>query len=304
LNMNDPKGMHVGLREVDVATGRQKPMPGRRWRDVSDFTWMPDGSGLLLAALAKTGVEPQLWLVTYPGGEVRRISNDLSRYTSVAVSGDGRTIASVQTSITSSLWIGPANAPDTAQQVISGRLDGNSGMTFTPDDRIVYTGNHSQNWDLFLADADGSNTRQLTFDQHFHAVPAVCNHGHSIVYLSDFDGTIHVWKLDAQTGASSKLTNGEGEIAPTCGGQGDWVFYWGKVAGGNSYIFKVPVGGGTPIRVSDQVALSPGFESLDGQHVAFAAQRKDGAIELAVVSADKRYPRSRCTLTTDVRHER
>jgi Tol biopolymer transport system component len=162
LNINDPSGLVDGLLEVDVATGKQKPMPGKHWRGVLDSTWLPDGSGLLLAALPRTGTEPQLWMVTYPGGAVRRISNDLSRYLSVAISADGRTIASVQMNITSSLWLGPAVAPDQVRQITSGRLDGNSGVTFTPDNRIVYTANHAQNWDLFLADADGSNARQLT----------------------------------------------------------------------------------------------------------------------------------------------
>lgn len=60
--------------------------------------------------MTKTGADLQLWMVSYPGGMVRRISNDLSKYLSVAVSADGRTIASVQLNLTCSLWVGPANA--------------------------------------------------------------------------------------------------------------------------------------------------------------------------------------------------
>jgi Tol biopolymer transport system component len=216
----------------------------------------------------------------------------LSRYLSVAVSGDGRVIASVQMNITGGVWVGPANAPDQAQQITSGRLDGRYGVTFTPDNRIIYDGNHSQNWDLFLADADGSNGRQLAFDQHYHGAASVCDHGRGIVNFSHFDGNNHLWMLDPQTGASSKLTNGGGELDPACGGDGDWIFYWGQVAGGTSYVFKIPAAGGTPIRVSDRVALSPGFVSLDGHHVAFVTPRKDGTAELAVVSADKGAPES------------
>ncbi|MGH9504042.1 MAG: TolB family protein, partial [Terriglobales bacterium] len=58
-------------------------------------------------------------------------------------------------------------------------------------------------------------------------------------------------------------------------------------AGGTSYIFKVAAAGGSPIRVSDLVALSPGFASPDGRHIAFAAPGKNGTIEVAVVSAEK-----------------
>ena len=89
-----------------------------------------------------------------------------------------------------------------------------------------------------------------------------------------------------------KADNGAGELIPACGGDGDWIFYWGQVAGGTSYVFKVPAAGGTPIRISDRVALSPGFVSLDGQHVLFATPRKDGTVEIAMVSADKGAPES------------
>jgi len=292
LTINDPNGLVVGLIEIDVASGRKRPMPGRRWRAIQDFTWLPDGSGILLAALSKTGAEPQLWIVSYPGGVTRRVSNDLSRYLSVAISADGRTIASVQMNISSSVWVGPANDPDHAEQVLSGRLDGNTGLTFTPDNRVVYTGNHSENWDLFLADADGNNSRQLTFEKHFHGGPTVCDHGRTVVYFTNFDGISHLWKLALQTGGSSKLTNGAEEVIPSCGGDGDWVYYWGQVAGGTNYAFKVPIAGGTPVRISDRVALSPAFVSPDGKHVAFVAPRKDGTIEIALVSAVNGAPES------------
>lgn len=285
-NLGDPSGLNVALVEIDAASGAEEPIPGRRWRDVSDFTWLPDGSGLLLAALPKSGAESQLWIVSYPSGDARRISNDLSNYLSVAVSADGRMIAATQQNIVSDLWIGPSDAPDNVRQITSGRLDGLSGLAFTPDNKIVYVGDHSQNWDIFIADADGGNNRQLAFDNHYHQGPAVCDNGHSIVYGSNFDGADHLWKLDSQTGASTKLTNGSGELVPSCGGSGDWVFYWGQVTGGTSYIFKVSASGGTPVRLSERVAVSPPFVSPDGHHVAFATPRRDGTVGAAIVSAE------------------
>ena len=282
--ISDANGLSVGLLEVDANTGQLKPVPGPHWRELLDCAWLPDGSGLLLAGLAKTGADPQLWMVSYPSGAVRRISNDLSKYLSVSVSSDGRTIASVQLNISSRVWIGPAKTPDQAREVISGTLDGNGGLTFTPDDRVIYAGNHSQNWDLFLANPDGSNSRQLTFDHHYHGPPTVCDHGRSIAYHTDFDGTNHVWKLDMQTGASSQLTHGSGEAYPSCGDAGDWVFF--GESSGASHIFKVAVSGGVPTQLSDRTTVSPVFASLDGRHLAFASPRQDGKVELALISAD------------------
>jgi Tol biopolymer transport system component len=61
-------------------------MPGRRWAGISDFSWLTDGSGILLAANDKNSAPVQLWIVTYPGGGVRRLTNDLSSYVSASVS--------------------------------------------------------------------------------------------------------------------------------------------------------------------------------------------------------------------------
>ncbi len=283
---NDPNGQVGSLEEVDVATGKISPVAGPHWRDIQDFAWLPDGSGFLIAALEKTGAPIQLWIVSYPGGAVRRISHDLSDYLSVALAADGHTIAAVQRSQTSEISVAPSDNPNNPRQITSGRLDGVSGITFSPDGRIVYGANHSENWDLFMVDADGNNNRQLTFGKRYHGSPTVCDRGRSVIFSSNTSHGDHLWKLDPQSGTETSLSNGAGESLPQCSIVGDQIFYWGQVAGGVSYIFKMPSSGGTPSRVSELIALSPPFLSPDGHHVAFATPRKDGIVVLGVVSAD------------------
>ena len=283
--LNDSSGLPATLIEIDAATGTQASIAGRHWRDVDDLAWLPDGSGILLAAMEKTGANTQLWMVTYPTGKVRRVSNDLSDYLSVAISTDGQMLASAQRNMSGELWVGPANAPDKVQQVTTGRLDGSqSGLTFAPDDQIVYVGNHAQNWDLFMAGPDGTNVRQLTFDRTFHASPTVCSHGRVIVYYSDSGGVEHLWKLDPQTGSATQIPNTAGALLPSCTADGESIVYWEQAEGETSYVYKIPFSGGTPVRISDRVAVSPPFVSLDGQHVLFATPFKNGSIGGAVFS--------------------
>ena len=271
----NPGGLS-GLDEVGVATGAEKPMPGRRWRAIDDAAWLPDGSGVLLVAEEKTAIPAQLWIVAYPSGAVRHVSNDLSNYSSVAVSADGKTIASVQQNLSSTVWIAPADQPDGLRQISSGRYDGYEGIAVAPDHRVVYAGDHSRNWDLFISDPDGGNLKQLTFDNHYHAHPAVCDDGKTVVYDSDFDGVAHIWKLDLQGGSVTRLTNGAGELFPRCAGDTGSVFFWGQTAGGPSYIFKTQLSGGDPVRVTDRVAISPPFVSLDGRLFIFISARPSG----------------------------
>lgn len=283
--LNDPSGLPAALIEIDATTGTQKSVAGRHWRDVDDLAWLPDGSGILLAAMDKTGANSQLWALTYPAGKIRRVSNDLSDYLSVAVSSDGQTLASVQRNMSSELWVGPANAADKVQQVTTGRLDGSqSGLTFAPGGQMVYVGNHSQNWDLFMASPDGTNVRQLTFDRIFHSGPTVCDHGRTIVYYSDSGGVEHLWKLDPQNGSATQIAGTAGALMPSCTADGQSIVYWEQAEGETSYAYKIPFPGGTPIRISDRVAVSPPFLSLDGQHVLFATPLKNGSIGGAVFS--------------------
>ena len=275
---SDSSGQNYRLVAIDIQTGAQKPMPGRTWRSVSDFTWLPDGSGYLLAGEDKTGAPRQIWGVSYPGGTVRRVSNDLADHYSISVSADGRTIVSVQQDQASDIWVGPANSPDNARQVSSGRQDGFLGAAWTFDNRIVYTGNHSENWDLFIADNDGQNPRQLTFGDRYHGQPAVCDRGRAVVFASDSSGTAHLWKLDLQKGVSTSLTNGVGEQAPACDAEGTWVFYLGEVANGSSCIFKTPISGGAAVKVSDRIAVMGPMVSVDGRHVAFQSSSQNGRI--------------------------
>lgn len=281
---NEPNGLSGTLLKIDVGTGAQQPMPGRHWRLVHDFEWLPDESGLVLAAQDKTAVPAQLWTVSYPGGVVRRISNDISDYLSVALSADARTIAAVQRNITSDLWTAPAANPDSARQITFGRAEGMNDFTITPDNHLVYTANHTGNWDLFISNFDGANARQLSFGKLYHTSPSACDDNRTVVFGSNSASGDRVWKIDLQTGVSSALTNGPNETFPMCGaGNNVWYLEQGN---GSSFIYKLPLNGGPPIRLSDRIAFSPPFPSVDGRHVAFATPVKDGKVALAVVSAE------------------
>jgi eukaryotic-like serine/threonine-protein kinase len=282
---NEPNGLSGTLVKVDAASGAQEPMPGRHWRSLHDFVWLPDESGLVIAAQDKTAVPAQIWTLSYPGGVVRRISNDISDYLSIALSADARTIAAVQRNVTSDIWTAPASNPDAGRQITFGRTEGINDFTLTPDNHTVYTANHAGNWDLFISDFDGSNARQLSFDNRYHTSPTACDDGRTIVFDTNSARGDRVWKIDIQTGVSSALTNGPSESFPTCDGTGNWLFYLEQDKG-SSFIFKMPFTGGPPVRLSDRTALSPPFLSMDGRHVAFATPGKDGKVFLAVVSAD------------------
>ena len=289
----DPGGLATFLWEVDPVTGKMSRMPGKRWWTIRNLAWLPDSSGLLLAAQEKTGVPDQLWLVKYPGGERRRLSNDLMVYTSVSVSADGKSVVGTQGDTSSTLWAAPADSPDAAQQITTGFMDGGHGLAILPDNRIVYTSDQAENWDLFIADMDGRNMRQLSFDGHYHESPTACDNGQGIVYSTDFLGMSHLWKLDLKTASAAQLTSGAGESDPACAPVGNTIYYIGRTPGGQEAIFKVPTAGGTPVQLSETVG--PPCVSPNGQHLLFMSARKDDTrvyvtISTATGKVESEYP--------------
>jgi hypothetical protein len=64
---------------------------------VMSVAWLPNASGLLLvAAEIGTGLRNQIWFQPYSAGEAIRVSNDLSNYLSLSVTGDGRSFITTE----------------------------------------------------------------------------------------------------------------------------------------------------------------------------------------------------------------
>jgi Tol biopolymer transport system component len=126
---------------------------------------LADSSGLVLIAADKGSLTaPQLWYLSYPGGEARKITNDLNAYNGVTLTADSSALATVQSQQLASIWTAPLGDAARARQATSGasNYDGFFGLAWAPDGRLAYTSNASGNLDVWIAGADGSNSRQLT----------------------------------------------------------------------------------------------------------------------------------------------
>ena len=133
------------LETVAVDTGAETRLGTTDWGYVRRMSWMPDGSAVVFGSpISKPSLNAQLWMVSYPAGEARRITNDLNFYTGASVTSDGATLATVQLTLTGNLWsagVGSGSSFSPPKQITSGisRADGVFGVSWTPLDQILYS---------------------------------------------------------------------------------------------------------------------------------------------------------------------
>lgn len=83
--------------------------------------WLPDGSGLL--AVIRAQERGQLWYVSYPRGEAKRVTNDLTDYAldALDLTRDGKSLVTVENTIISNLWVVARGDASNARQITSGK---------------------------------------------------------------------------------------------------------------------------------------------------------------------------------------
>ena len=245
-----------GLREtavaVAVADGSEKPLTAHEWLQTKRLSWLSDGHGLVLQAVdAESAGRDQLWLVAYPGGEVRRITNDLNSYSDATLSTDSSALVTVQRDQLTSLWVAPQGDARRARQTSSGtgKYDGVNGLAWTPDGRLVYASSASGNLDLWIMEADGTHARQLTTDPLVDRWPAVSPDGRSVVFTALRAGSSDLWRMDIDGGNLQPLTRADPDFPPEITPDGKWVLYSSSQSG-QPALWKVPLAGGQPSMLS------------------------------------------------------
>lgn len=267
------------LLSIDVSTAQQTEHTAPRWREVTRVLRTPNGKHLIVAARSADESSSQLWMLNYPDGEVRRLTNDLESYFWVSLSADGRMLAARQQRVISHLWLMPEGNIKKARQLTSGErnLDGFVGLAMTPDERIVFSSREGHVTDLQSIDLDGGSRLPLTANAaQDNTWPNVSSDGRHIVFTSQrTGGTRQVWRMNADGSNQKQLTSGEesqvAAFAPALSPDGREVYFI-KRAVSSAAIWKVPIDGGEAVQVSRLVnAWVGGFLSVspDGKWIAF-----------------------------------
>jgi len=270
---NDGNTGRAKVFGVRVSDGHTEALTEHEWSNPDRVMWLGEGNGLALIAAHKgEGDRRQIWHIAYPGGEVRRITNDLHDYeaNNLTVSADSQSLVAVQIQTASNIWLLPAGDVTRARQLTfgpAGKLDGFNGLTFTPGGQIVYCSYVGNGQTIWIMNADGSNQRQLTpAAGHVEHSPSVTADGRYIVFHSTRSGALDIWRIDIDGGNPVKLTEGGSNYQPSVSPDGEWIVYK-SLRNGVWSLWKAAIDGGTPVQLTDKTTSWPAI-SPDGKWIA------------------------------------
>ncbi len=253
-----------------VADGSEQDLSPQTWPFAARVQWLHDMSGLLVIAGENPSVA-QLWVVNYPDGTVRRVTNDLIQYRAIGLTQDGKKITTVQAHGLVNLWVAPDGNAAKAVRLPTGNVSfysspGNN-IAWTKDGRIVFVTTEGGNADIWLTDTNGANRKQLTANGGMNFTPAVSADDRYIVFMSIRDGKRNIWRMDRDGSNSIRLTSGLSDGVPTLTPDGRWVIYTTS-NGVRPELWKVSIDGGEPVRLIDRIATAASV-SPDGRWVAY-----------------------------------
>src|SRR4030095_16502101 len=256
-------GDAMSVHEIHLDDGSQRELSSRKWTHVGRKRWLPDGSGIVVVAREQRLNVDRLWLVNYPSGEARPLSNDLESFNDVCLTVAGNAMVAEHILPVCDIWRGPLSDSAEAKKV---GVWGMSGLSLMPDGQILYSAKESaESNEIWMMHSDGKGRKRLTFDPGNDICPLISPDARYIVWVSNRTGNFEIWRMNIDGGNLVQLTNSTGANMPGISPDGKWVTYLAPAEG---KLYKVPLEGGNAIGLGIQ-AVGASAVSRDGDLIGY-----------------------------------
>jgi serine/threonine protein kinase len=243
---------------------------------LDDMRWMPNGKGLFTTSWERIDFAPISFL-SYPGGKVRQITNDLSVYSGISLTADAKTIASTQANINARFAELSVAEPLSVREHQTGEL---VWFTWLDNDKIVANGSGNIRVVNLLND---ETTMMNVAKGHLFGQPSLCGPDTLVLIGGTLEGDIRsVYTMHLDGTGLTQLTKGPRDFFPECTADGKWLFYADDSDQNNPLVMRQPLQGGPAQKVAQGRVW---FDiSSDGKLLATAAL--DEGAPLQIVSTD------------------
>lgn len=242
---------------------------------VAAVTWSADGHSLLVSGHRRvsTGDSNELWKVSVdsPKESVRLNVNDDS-LGDIAVSKTGeRLVFTHYSGIHTDIWrtdLRTAHLEGSGPLIVSTRYQERPSYS-SDGTRVAFDSDRSGSVEIWIANADGSRTLQLTsLGSQWSGSPRWSPDDRQIAFDSSLAGKWNVYVVPSQGGKPVRVTQGSGtSIRPSWSHDGKWIYYCASENSGPQ-VWKKPVEGGPAIQITKSGGCNQ-LESADGAYVYY-----------------------------------
>jgi Tol biopolymer transport system component len=272
------------LTTIGIEGGPARRLPGNPW-SISGLAPLP-GRDLIVAGSQRDAHLSQIYSISMDGGQPRQITNDVSTYTKVRASADGRTLLALQRQTESTVEI-IKPGKESGVRVLSGDKldrDGRTGLAWA-DRQIFFSSAANGREEIWRMNEDGSGREPLTnYDVKSTADdPSASRSGAFMAYTLWF-GTdqANIWRVNVDGRNPKRLTGGRQDSISDISPDGRWIVF-SSLQGDKSILMKAPADGGAATALTDYYSDRPAI-SPDGRWIAcYYSAGRNLALSLAIV---------------------
>ena len=233
-----------------------------------------------------------LWRVAVDGGSTpERLSVGSESAFMPTVSFVGNRLAYASGAWNESIWrvaIGPGHRGGKPERLITSSMD-EEGPQYSPDGKhIAFQSTRSGNFEIWRADADGSNLVQLTsFGGPLTGTPRWSPDGSHIAFDTRPGQHPNVHTISADGGPPHRFVNDVAdEAVASWSRDGHWIYYASNRSGAWQVWKRTVDGGGQPVQVTKNGGFAP-LEAPDGKSIYYTRFDEHGVWEVPVVGGEE-----------------
>jgi eukaryotic-like serine/threonine-protein kinase len=266
------------VRAFDVVTRKEVPLYSHPEKLVNGVEWTSGGRGLVILYEDKESsyTRGQIGFVSYPAGKFEPLTNDTNNYTTVSLSGDDRTLATIQSQINGEIdTFLTSGSSFTAVSGLAKLIPQTRDVLWLSDTELLLI----LPTKILRVVVDGSQQTEIFSDNDVSlGAGAVCQHGETIVVgvLSHQNRSrIQLWRMNLDGSSLKRITDGETDGFPVCSPDGKFFYYFDFK---NNQHMKLSFDG-----VSPEVLLGVGVPGSNNSQIQTVS--RDGRMLAAAGSA-------------------
>lgn len=221
------------VSEVDLETGVERDIFKDKFFHIKSLKTLNDDESFLIAGVETIDTPSKIWHVSRKTGEYFPLSDSSDNYKQISLTKEQDKMTAVAYKNTDSLNVYDLKNTNSPQVLTEA-----GSFNVAPNGNILYSSDVSGNGEIWMMSADGSEQKQLTFEESRDFAPVYSSDERFIFFASNRSSAYQVWRMNADGSNQIQITKKIGGF-PISADQ-NYLYYQSAV---DKKLLKIPFDG-------------------------------------------------------------